>query len=173
MVRAVDDAQDVEARAELMWASSLAGIAFGNSGVHAPHGMAYAVAGLVRDFEAEHYPPHPMVPHGMSVVLSAPAVFRLTAPTSPQRHLQAAELLGADVRGAGPEDAGEVLAGRLVELMRTCSIPNGLHAVGYGPDDVEALTRGAHAQQRLLTNAPCEMTPQVLSGLFGEAMRYW
>ena len=173
MVRAIDDPDDLEARAEMMWASSLAGIAFGNSGVHAPHGMAYAVAGLVRDFEVEHYPPHPMVPHGMSVVLSAPAVFRRTASTSPQRHLEAAELLGADVRGADPGDAGEVLAGRIVELMRACSMPNGLRGVGYGDEDVEALTRGAHAQQRLLVNAPCEMTPSVLEALFREAMQYW
>ncbi|MCA9705006.1 MAG: iron-containing alcohol dehydrogenase [Myxococcales bacterium] len=175
MVRAIDDPTDVEARTELMWASSLAGIAFGNAGVHAPHGMAYAVAGLVRDFVVEHYPPHPMVPHGMSVVLGAPAVFRLTAGTSPARHLEAAELLGADVRGAGPdaEEAGEVLAERLVALMRACGMPSGLREMGYDAADVEALTRGAHAQQRLLTNAPCAMTPEVLSGLFARAMRYW
>jgi len=173
MVRGVDDADDTEARSELMWAASLAGIAFGNAGVHAPHGMAYAVAGLVREFEVEHYPPHPMVPHGMSVVLSAPAVFRRTAAICPERHLEAAALLGADVRGAAPGDAGEVLGGRIVELMRACSMPSGLAAVGYGPDDVEALTRGAHAQQRLLVNAPCEMTPAVLGELFREAMRYW
>ncbi len=173
MVRGVDDADDSEARSQLMWAASLAGIAFGNSGVHAPHGMAYAVAGLVREFEVEHYPPHPMVPHGMSVVLSAPAVFRLTASTSPERHLEAAALLGADVRGAGPGDGGEVLAGRIVELMRACSMPNGLAAVGYGEGDLEALTRGAHAQQRLLTNAPCEMPPSVLEQLFRDSMTYW
>ena len=173
MVRAVDDADDVEARSEVMWAASLAGIAFGNAGVHAPHGMAYAVAGLVQEFEVADYPPHPMVPHGMSVVLSAPAVFRMTAPTSPERHLEAAALLGADVRGAVTENAGEVLAGRIVDLMRACSMPSGLRAVGYGEGDVAALTKGAHAQQRLLTNAPCEMSPAVLSQLFADAMQYW
>lgn len=174
MTRAVTDPSDTQARCQLSWAASLAGIAFGNSGVHAPHGMSYAVAGLVRDFGVADYPDdHAMVPHGMSVVLNAPAVFRKTAPVFPERHLEAARLLGADTRDAGPDDAGEVLAARLVELMRTCEMPSGLAAVGYGEDDIDALTAGAHAQQRLLTNAPCEMSKPVLADLFREAMRYW
>ena len=40
LVRAVTDAGDREARGQLMWAATLAGIAFGNAGVHAPHGMS-------------------------------------------------------------------------------------------------------------------------------------
>jgi len=56
MVRAVTDPNDSEAREQLMWGATLAGIAFGNSGVHVPHGMSYAVAGLVKDFRPEGYP---------------------------------------------------------------------------------------------------------------------
>ncbi|MEL6179380.1 MAG: hydroxyacid-oxoacid transhydrogenase [Myxococcota bacterium] len=174
MGRAVNDPDDHEARTELMWAATLAGIAFGNSGVHAPHGMAYAVAGLVRDYQPDDYSSHePMVPHGMSVVLTAPAVFRLTAPTHPERHLEAATLLGAEVCGAASDDAGEVLAAKLIELMRLCSIPNGLEGVGYHQEDLDALVKGAHAQQRLLVNAPCDMSPDVLSSLFTASMRCW
>ncbi|RKH61444.1 hydroxyacid-oxoacid transhydrogenase, partial [Corallococcus llansteffanensis] len=98
--RGVKDAQDAEAREQLMWAATLAGIAFGNAGVHAPHGMAYAVAGRVRDFRPSGYPDdEALVPHGMAVIVNAPAVFRYTAPASPERHLEAAGHLGADVRG--------------------------------------------------------------------------
>ncbi len=43
--RAVHDAADDEAREAMMYAATLAGIGFGNAGVHVPHGMAYAVAG--------------------------------------------------------------------------------------------------------------------------------
>lgn len=174
MVRGVDDAEDVDARSELMWAATLAGVAFGNSGVHAPHGMAYAVAGLVREFHPEDYPgAEPIVPHGMSVVLSAPAVFERTAPGDPERHLEAARLLGADTSDATPEDAGEVLSGRLSELMRACSMPNGLGGVGYTSEDVPKLVEGAYAQQRLLVNAPQEMTREVLAELFENSMTCW
>lgn len=174
LTRAVADASDAEAREQLMWASTLAGIAFGNAGVHAPHGMAYAVAGLVRDFRPSGYPQdEPMVPHGMSVILNAPAVFRYTAEVSPERHLEAAQWLGGDARGATPKDAGEVLAGTLIHLMRAVRMPNGLGGVGYTEDDVPALTEGAFPQQRLLQNAPREMSRPVLSELFRGALRYW
>lgn len=172
--RSVDDANDREAREQVMWAATLAGIAFGNSGVHAPHGMAYAVAGLVRDFHPKNYPQdEPMVPHGMSVIVNAPAVFRYTAEISPERHLDAAGWLGADTRDAARTDAGEVLAERLIHIMRGVHIPNGLSGVGYGAEDVAALTEGAYPQQRLLKNAPREMSKPVLAELFRGALRYW
>ncbi len=172
--RGVADAGDHEAREQLMWASTLAGIAFGNAGVHAPHGMAYAVAGLVRDFRPSGYPQdEPLVPHGMAVIVNAPAVFRYTAEVSPERHLEAAQWLGADVRGATPADAGEVLAGKLIQIMRAVGIPNGLAGVGYGEADLGALTEGAFPQQRLLQNAPREMSRPVLTDLFRKALSYW
>ncbi|CPR13040.1 iron-containing alcohol dehydrogenase [Mycobacterium bohemicum DSM 44277] len=172
--RAVHDASDSSAREDMMWAATLAGIAFGNAGVHAPHGMAYAVAGLVRDFRPSGYPAgEPLVPHGMAVIVNAPSAFRFTAEVSPARHLEGARLLGADTRGAGATDAGEVLAGQLIRIMRAVGMPNGLSALGYTEDDVAALTEGAHPQQRLLQNAPREMSKPVLAQLFRQALRYW
>ncbi|WP_068176824.1 hydroxyacid-oxoacid transhydrogenase [Mycobacterium sp. UM_CSW] len=172
--RATHDASDSEAREQMMWAATLAGIAFGNAGVHAPHGMAYAVAGLVRDFRPTGYPPdEPLVPHGMAVILNAPSSFRFTAQANPGRHLEGAWLLGAETRGAGAEDAGEVLADELIRIMRAVGMPNGLSGVGYTEDDATALTEGAYPQQRLLQNAPREMTKPVLGELFRQAMRYW
>ncbi|MEO6418471.1 MAG: hydroxyacid-oxoacid transhydrogenase, partial [Polyangiaceae bacterium] len=80
LVRAVRDPSDTEAREALSWAATLAGIAFGNSGVHLPHAMSYAVSGLVRDYRCEGYPEgEALVPHGLSVVVNAPSVFRATA----------------------------------------------------------------------------------------------
>jgi hydroxyacid-oxoacid transhydrogenase len=172
--RAVNDAADGEAREQMMWAATLAGIAFGNAGVHAPHGMAYAVAGLVRDFRPSGYPAdEPLVPHGMAVILNAPSSFRFTAQASPERHLEGARLLGADTQGAGAKDAGEVLADELIRLMRAVRMPNGLSGVGFTENDVAALTGGAYPQQRLLQNAPREMSKPALADLFRRAMRYW
>jgi alcohol dehydrogenase class IV len=136
--------------------------------------MSYAVAGLVRDFRPDGYPKgEPMVPHGMSVIVNAPSVFRFTAEACPDRHLEGAGWLGADTQGASPEDAGEVLAKHLVRLMRATGIPNGVSGVGYAERDVDALSEGAFAQQRLLTNAPREVGRDELAHLFRGAMRYW
>lgn len=172
--RAVADAADREAREQMMWASTLAGIAFGNAGVHAPHGMAYAVAGSVRDFRPAGYPQaEPMVPHGMSVIVNAPAVFRYTADTSPDRHLESARVLGADIRDAAPGDAGEVLGNGLIRIMRAVGMPNGVAGVGYSEGDLDTLTRGTLPQQRLLQNAPKDLNRDVLKSLFRDALNYW
>jgi alcohol dehydrogenase class IV len=174
LVRAVQDRSDTEARHQLMYAATLAGIAFGNSGVHVPHGMAYSVAGLVNDYRCDGYPQEEaMVPHGISVIVNAPSVFRFTASACPERHLYGAECLGAEVRGATASDAAEVLSKQLIALMQATGIPNGIAGVGFTEHDVAALSKGAWAQQRLLSNAPCEMTESDVSRLYRQALRYW
>lgn len=173
-VRAVNDANDAEARTEMMYAATLAGIAFGNAGCHLPHGMSYAVSGLVREYRTPHYPQEePFIAHGMSVILNAPSVYRFTAEACPDRHLDGARALGADARGAAPADAGEVLAGTLIKFMRAANFPNGLGAVGFSDRDLGALVDGAVPQQRVIGNAPKKVDAQDLRRLFSAAMSYW
>ncbi|MFT4288583.1 hydroxyacid-oxoacid transhydrogenase [Nocardioides sp.] len=167
-------AGDAEARHAMMWAATLAGIAFGNAGVHVPHAMAYAVAGRVRDYRPAGYPQdQPLVPHGFAVAVNAPAAFRILAPTSPERHLEAARLLGADVSDATPADAGEVIATAVGELMRDIGAPNGIGGVGYTLDDVPDLVHGAAPQRRLLDNAPAPVAEAELDTIFRAALRSW
>lgn len=174
LVRAVNDANDQEARENMMFAATLAGIAFGNSGVHIPHAMSYSVAGMIKDFNPVGYPSdHAMCPHGMSVIVNAPAVFRYTAEHCPQRHLQAAELLGADTIGAHEGDAGELLAKKISDMMQITGMPNGVSGVGYAESHVGDLATGAFAQQRLLSNAPCDVHESDLKMLYQQAMTYW
>ncbi|MCV7194371.1 hydroxyacid-oxoacid transhydrogenase [Mycolicibacterium brumae] len=173
--RAVADSADAEAREQTMWAATLAGIAFGNAGVHIPHAMAYAVAGQVRDFAPAGYPEgEPMVPHGMAVIVNAPAVFRTTAAVDPQRHLDAARLLsGNPALDAAPAEAGEALAGELISVIRAVGMPNGLGELGYAENDCAALVDGTWRQQRLLQNAPTPVSREDLAELFSAAQGYW
>jgi len=174
LVRAVRDAGDTEARHQLMFASTLAGLAFGSAGVHIPHAMSYSVATLKHTYTAKGYEERdPMVPHGIAVVINAPAAFRFTAMANPARHLEAAAALGADISGAAPEDAGEILAQAFISLMRETGLPSGIAALGYGEADVPALAEGAYAQQRPLVMAPRSVSKQDLEGLYRDAMRYW
>jgi alcohol dehydrogenase class IV len=173
LVAAVADAADDDAREAVMYAATLAGIGFGNAGVHIPHGMAYAVAGLVRDFLPPGYDAdHAMVPHGMSVIVSAPAVARFTAFADPERHRVAARLLGAEGIIADDE-SGDALAAILTRLMRATRMPNGLRDLGYAEADVPALVEGAFAQQRLLANAPRPVGRDDLAQLFTDAFVAW
>jgi alcohol dehydrogenase class IV len=172
LVRAVSDASDVEARTEVMWAATFAGIAFGNAGVHIPHAMAYAVAGLGHDrgYRADGYSEPGLVPHGLSVILNAPAVFRWLSPTAPARHLEAAGWLGADTRGAAAEDGGELLAGALERLLGAVGMPAGLTALGYAGRDVDALVQATLPQRRLLDNAPRSVGAGELAELFSRSL---
>src|SRR5690606_1765468 len=116
---------------------------------------------------------HPMIPHGMSVILNAPAVFRWTAQADPKRHLWAAELLGADVRGAKDDDAGEILAQAIIKIMQATGMPNGLSAVGCTDNDVEKLAEGTLPQHRVTKLSPRPANKEDLMALFKDAMQYW
>ena len=172
--RAVADPGDDEARGQMLLASSMAGIGFGNAGVHLPHGMSYPVAGMVRDYRPPGYDvDHPLIPHGMSVILHTPAVVRFTAPVSPERHLRAAAALGADISDATPAEAGDVLARRVIELMRRLDMPNGLRAVGYEEADVPALVEGTLPQHRVTKLSPRPAGEAELTELFQQSLTIW
>ncbi len=174
LVRAVDDATDTEARTEMMYAAMLAGVAFNAAGCHLPHGLSYAVSGLANDWHVDGYPEgKTLVPHGMAVVLNNPSVWRFTAPCSPERHLHGAKCLGARVDDATSAAAGDVLAGRVIELMRATAMPNGLAALGFDASHVDALATGAEPQYRVIRNAPKDVGRDDLKALFGAALSYW
>ena len=109
-------------------------------------------------------------------MLNNPSVWRYTAACCPQRHVHGAACLGAEVRDVKPGDAseaGEALAGRVIEMMRAAGIPNGLSDLGFGESDIDALALGAEPQWRVIRNAPKDVTREDLKGLFSAAMRYW
>lgn len=160
---AVRDGEDPDAREQMALAATFAGLGFGNAGVHIPHACAYPIAGRVRDYRPAGYPQdEAMVPHGMAVVMTAPAAFALTFDASPERHRRAAELLGGD-------DLPSVLRA----LMRDVGLPSGLAELGYGESDVDDLVEGALKQQRLLATAPLEVRAEDLAGVFRGSLEHW
>ena len=174
MHSAVHDPDDADARGQMLLAATFAGVGFGNAGCHLPHGMSYPVAGMVRDFVPDDYPhEEPIVPHGMSVILNAPAVFRYTGPTNPGRHLHAARLMGAEVSGAGLEDAGDVLGDMIVKFIRDMGLPNGLGAVGYTEEDVPNLVQGTLPQHRVTKLSPRPAEAGDLTQLFRDSLTLW
>ena len=173
IVRAVNAPTEEDFDA-LMFAGMLAGIGFGNAGCHLPHGMSYAVAGLVKDYSPEGWPSdHFMVPHGISVIVNSPAVFRKTGSACAERHWKAAEAMGADLRDKKIEDSGDILADQIVSMMRDTGIPNGLSGVGYSNEDLDALTEKSYPQKRLIDNGPIPISREELKDIFRDAMSYW
>ncbi len=172
--RAVANGYDLEARTDMALAATFASVGFGNSGVHIPHTLAYPIAGRVRDYVPPGCPVHePMVPHGISVSLTAPAAFEYTYPACPERHLHAARLLGANVEGVSITEGHDVLPNALRALMRDIAFPNGLEAIGYRESDVPALVEGGMAQQRMHGGCPRPLNPQVLGEVLRRSLRCW
>jgi hydroxyacid-oxoacid transhydrogenase len=170
--QAVRDGTDTEARGSMALAATFAGMGFGNAGVHIPHANAYPIAGRVKDFHPKDYPAdEPMVPHGMSVSLTAPEAFRFTFDAAPERHLRAARLLAPGVEESG--EPSELLPRVLIDLLRDIDIPNGVGAVGYDESDVDDLVQGTMKQQRLLATAPKDVTEEDVAGIFRRSMNLW
>ena len=113
-----------------------------------------------------------MVPHGMSVSLTAPEAFRFTFDAAPERHR--ARPPGCSTRRAEqPGDAAEFLPSVLVALMRDIGIPNGIGAVGYDEGDVADLVEGTMKQQRLLATAPKDVTEDDVAGILTRSLSLW
>ena len=169
--RAVADADDLEARGAMMLAATMAGVGFGSAGVHIPHACAYPIAGLKHDYQPPGYPDdHPFVPHGHSVIVTAPAAFRFTYEAAPERHHHVAGLLaGEPIGNAGADTLPDVLRA----LMRDIDAPRGIAALGYDENDVPALVEGALKQQRLLVVSPRDVTGDDLGHILNASMTNW
>jgi alcohol dehydrogenase class IV len=169
--RAVADGDDVEARGYMMLAATMAGVGFGSAGVHIPHSCAYPIASAKHEYQPPGYPDdHPFVPHGHSVIVTAPAAFRFTYDAMPERHHQVAELLtGESISDPGPDTLPDVLR----DLMRDIGAPAGVAELGYSEDDIPTLVEGALKQQRLLAVAPKEVGEDDLRHIITASMTNW
>ena len=169
--RAVADGNDTEARGAMMLGATLAGIGFGSAGVHIPHACAYPIAGLKHEYQPSGYPKdHGFVPHGWSVIVTAPAAFRFTYDAQPERHRQVAELLaGERIEKADENTLPEIL----LRLMKDIGAPRGVRELGYDESDIDQLVEGALKQQRLLVGTPKEVTGDDLANILRESMENW
>ncbi|XP_047984644.1 probable hydroxyacid-oxoacid transhydrogenase, mitochondrial [Leguminivora glycinivorella] len=168
--RSVYNADDLDARSGMHLAATMAGVGIGNAGVHLCHGLAYPIAARGKKFIPKDYGKKPMIPHGLSVVVTAPAVFRFTAVSDPDKHLEAAGLLGADTTGVKQADAGKLLADTILKYMDMMNIEDGLNALGFSGEDIPNLVQGALPQQRLLKLAPLQQSEEDLSRILEESL---
>jgi alcohol dehydrogenase class IV len=152
-----------------MLSATLAGIGFGTAGVHIPHACAYPIAGLKHSYQASGYKKC-FIPHGFSVIVTAPAVFRFTYDIEPEKHIKAAELLkGSVITNPGYES----LPYELIKLMKKVGAPSGIKELGYAKEDIPEIIKGANKQQRLLSVAPKKVDENDLNKILIQSMENW
>ncbi|KAF4619166.1 hypothetical protein D9613_005081 [Agrocybe pediades] len=162
--RVAKNRDDYEARRQMLLASSFAGIGFGNAGVHLCHGMSYPISGLNKKgpkYKHDGYVvDHPIIPHGVSVALTGPAVFQFTAPSSPERHRQALAIFNGtstsdpSITSIPDRELGAHLYESIARFLDGLGVPRGLKAIGYQKSDIEKLVEGTLPQRRVLDLAP-------------------
>ena len=177
--RAVKDPEDSEAQHNMLLAATLAGVGFGNAGVHLCHGMSYPISSQNPGYRHNGYvDDKPLIPHGVSVAVTSPSVFRFTAASNPERHLAAAEAFGVDVSNARRESAGDILGEALANfLAKLGGQPRGLKDLGFRKEHVAGLVEGTLPQRRVLMLAPnleddVEPQREQLERLFEDSLEY-
>lgn len=128
---AVQNGNHLIARKNMLAASLIAGIAFGNSDVGGVHCMAEAMGGLYD------------TPHGVANSILLPYVFEYNIPSNPQKHAVVAQRLGARKEGKSTEELAYEGVRLLKQLAETVGIPK-MKELGYvNPKDFPYLAEGA------------------------------
>lgn len=181
--------RDPVAIENLSLAATYAGIGFGNAGVHLCHALSYPISGLNKHLPHVQYchgggygSSKVLVPHGVSVAIPAPAVFRFTAFADPKRHLECSQVLNeglpqkqrVDISNEGETDgevAGSLLAEVLLKYMERTKIPLGISKLGFGRDDIPDLVKGSLPQKRLTALSPIPLD-QSFDQIFEDSLSY-
>ncbi|KAJ7890804.1 alcohol dehydrogenase [Mycena leptocephala] len=154
--RVAKNPDDEEARRQML-------IGFGNAGVHLCHGMSYPVLSFISAPKYKHpgyVNPHPIIPHGISVAITGPAVFQFTAPSSPDRHRQILAIFNSttvsdsSITRIPDSEIGAHIYDTIARFLDGLGVPRGLKALGYTASDIDMLVEGTLPQRRVLDLAP-------------------
>jgi len=126
----VKDGSDLEARAELAWADTLAGLCIANAGVTLPHGIGMAIGGM-----------YPHVMHGESLALNYPAFTRFTQAHAPVEFAAMGRLLDPSLVGKPDTIAAEESCVALDSFMVDIGMWFGMADFDIPESELDALTR--------------------------------
>lgn len=147
LLRAVRDPNDMEAREGMALASLYGGLCLGPVNTAAGHALAYPLG-------SEHH-----IPHGVTVAIVQPHIFRFNSVVTPERHAAVAKAMGVP---AGNSDLETAAAGGdlLASLTKDSGIKPDLGSHGIQPSEIPLLADSALKVERLLRNSPRPVTRQ-------------
>lgn len=149
---------NIEARAQMLLGSMLAGMAFANAPVAAVHALAYPIGALFH------------VPHGLSNALVLMGVMRFNLSHAEPLYAELAPLLDPAAAGLPPAEAAARFVASLAAICRDCGVPASLAAVGVAEADLDRLATDAMKQTRLLVNNPREVTYADAHAIYAQAL---
>lgn len=131
LYRCIESPDDLEARANMLLASNLAGIAFAEMSVHIGHCFSHE-AGLRFHMN-----------HGLACGLATPETIEFVAEFKPKEIREIGEAMGVAITDdASPKEAAGMVADHVRELMRKCGM-NSLKTLGIRREDVVSIAKDA------------------------------
>jgi alcohol dehydrogenase class IV len=158
LLTACDEPGHVEARANMLLAAHLAGIAFANAPVAGVHALAYPLGG------------HFHVPHGLSNALMLTHVLGHNMAAAMPLYAELGALLVPGAAGEGRQGRAQAFVAHLEGLARAAGVPRRLSEVGIGAEHLDLLASEAMKQERLLVNNPCPISQADARRLYEAAL---
>ena len=149
---------NLEARAQMLLGSMLAGMAFANAPVAAVHALAYPIGAIFH------------VPHGLSNALVLMGVLRFNLPAAETLYAELAPIIDPEAAGLPVAEAASRFVEGLAAICRDCKVPASLAEVGVRESDLPRLAEDAMKQTRLLVNNPREVTYADAFAIYSEAL---
>lgn len=157
--RAVKDGNDLEAREQVAYGSTIAGITMQLTSTTAQHSMEHAMSAY-----------HHNLPHGAGLIIisKAFAEFFIEKHACDEQFIKMARVMGIP-DAQKPED----FITALVQLMKDCGVDD-LKMSDYGFKPEESMTLAVNARETMgglfLAN-PCEMSDEECAGIFDKSYR--
>jgi alcohol dehydrogenase len=140
--RAVKTGDDMEAREGMMWASMLAGLAFGAAGTAAAHALQYPVGAVTH------------TAHGLGVACLLPYVMEYNSPVARGSLVQIADAMGVPNTGESEEARAASAIDAVAQLFARVNIPLTIKDLGLTDDQLDWAAEQAMGAARLVKNNP-------------------
>ena len=155
--RAFDDGSDVEARAQMLLAAHLAGIAFSSAGLGMCHAMGHPLSARLG------------VAHGQSLASLLPDVMRFNRHTCESKYAQIAIAMGATEPGADNATNSERAVSAVERLRARVKTDLTLEALGVTEPGIVQLVDDALADPLMITT-PRQPTREEVAHLYRAAL---
>ena len=158
--KVLDHGDDIDARAEMLLGSTLAGIAFVNASVAAVHGLSYP---LSINFH---------IPHGHANALVMCSVFTFNLPVAAPLYAELARaVMPIDTSGMTDIEAAHQLINQLKDFLKTSGLKYRLNELDITAEDIPALADMViNTYARLIETNPMDMSLEEVRMIYQEIL---
>lgn len=120
--KAIENPTDIEARTQLAWADTLAGMCLANGGAQLPHPLGEIIGGIC-----------PRVPHGETLAIVYPEFLKYKEPLAQEKFDRVARYINS-------ENDRRSLSDRIIDLLETVKLSEALQRTNLTEEEFEEIT---------------------------------